>query len=54
MTCDLVELRNLVLEASLIVDSALSRHESRGLHFTRDYPTSDTSAPPGDTVLRPG
>jgi L-aspartate oxidase len=54
MTCDLVELRNLVLVASLIVDSALSRHESRGLHFTRDYPELDTSAPPSDTVLRPG
>jgi len=54
MTCDLVELRNLVLVASLIVDSALSRHESRGLHFTRDYPEPDTSAPPSDTVLRPG
>ncbi|MCE0523283.1 MAG: L-aspartate oxidase [Methylacidiphilales bacterium] len=54
MTCDLVELRNLVLVASLIVDSALSRHESRGLHFTRDYPLTDTSGPPSDTVLRPG
>ena len=54
MTCDLVELRNLVLVASLIVDSALSRHESRGLHFTRDYPKTDTSTPPSDTVLRPG
>ena len=52
MTCDLVELRNLVLVASLIVDSALSRHESRGLHFTRDYPTTDTTAPPSDTVLK--
>jgi len=54
MTCDLIELRNLVLVASLIVDSALSRHESRGLHFTLDFPETDTSAPPVDTVLRPG
>jgi L-aspartate oxidase len=54
MTCDLIELRNLVLVASLIVDSALTRHESRGLHFTLDYPHPDTSAPPADTVLRPG
>jgi len=54
MTCDLIELRNLVLVASLIVDSALSRHESRGLHFTLDYPKPDTSLPPSDTVLRPG
>jgi L-aspartate oxidase len=54
MTCDLIELRNLVLVASLIVDSALSRHESRGLHFTLDFPETDASAPPADTILRPG
>jgi len=54
MTCDLVELRNLVLVASLIVDCALSRHESRGLHFTLDYPELDQSHSPSDTVLRPG
>ncbi len=54
MTCDLIELRNLVLVASLIVDSALSRHESRGLHFTLDFPETDTSAPPSDSILRPG
>jgi L-aspartate oxidase len=53
MSCDLIELRNLVLVAELIVDSALSRHESRGLHFTLDFPHLDTSAPPSDTVLRP-
>jgi L-aspartate oxidase len=53
MTCDLIELRNLVLIASLIVDSALSRRESRGLHFTLDYPDLDPTAPPADTVLRP-
>jgi L-aspartate oxidase len=54
MTSDLIELRNLVLVATLIVDCALSRHESRGLHFTLDYPKTDDSAPPADTVLRPG
>ena len=54
MSCDLIELRNLVLVASLIVDSALSRRESRGLHFTLDHPHPDTSEPPNDTVLRPG
>jgi L-aspartate oxidase len=54
ITCDLIELRNLVLVASLIVDCALERHESRGLHFTRDYPELIADAAPTDTVLRPG
>jgi len=38
VTSDLLDLRNLVDTAALIVDSALARHESRGLHFTLDYP----------------
>lgn len=38
VTSDLLELRNLVDTADLIVCSALLRHESRGLHFSKDYP----------------
>jgi L-aspartate oxidase len=49
---EVLELRNLVETASLIVDCAVRRHESRGLHYTMDYPTLDESKPPQDTVLR--
>jgi L-aspartate oxidase len=48
---DLIELRNLVLTAHLIVTSAQRRKESRGLHFSRDYPGILPNA--RDTVLRP-
>ncbi|NUT16896.1 MAG: FAD-binding protein, partial [Cupriavidus sp.] len=51
VTTDLLELRNLVEVASLIVDSAYSRHESRGLHFSRDYPDALPKALP--TVMQP-
>jgi len=48
---DLIELRNLVLTAELIVRCAQARHESRGLHFSRDYP--ETLPEARDTVLNP-
>ncbi len=51
VSADLLELRNLVLTAELIVQSALSRHESRGLHFSKDYPKLLPEARP--TVLTP-
>jgi L-aspartate oxidase len=51
ITHDLLELRNLVDVASLIVNSALSRHESRGLHFSRDYPATLPKALP--SVMTP-
>ncbi|MEJ7776596.1 MAG: L-aspartate oxidase [Sphingomicrobium sp.] len=51
VTPDLIELRNLLEVADLIVRSALSRHESRGLHYTLDYPQMLPEAT--DTVLVP-
>ncbi|WP_374356978.1 L-aspartate oxidase [Chitinimonas sp.] len=47
---DLIELRNLVDAADLIVQSARSRHESRGLHYSLDYP--DTLAEARPTILQ--
>ena len=48
---DLLELRNLVQVADLIVMSALMRQESRGLHYSRDYPDTLPVAKP--TILTP-
>ncbi len=41
VNADILELRNLVAVAGLIVECALRRRESRGLHFTMDYPDMD-------------
>jgi L-aspartate oxidase len=51
VTNDLIELRNLVVTADLIVRCALRRKESRGLHFSRDFPEMLPTA--RDTILQP-
>ncbi|OYW16064.1 MAG: L-aspartate oxidase [Novosphingobium sp. 12-64-8] len=51
VTADLIELRNLLQTAELIVKSARARRESRGLHFNQDYPRTHPAA--RDTILVP-
>jgi L-aspartate oxidase len=50
---NLLELRNLVVVADLIVESAMRRKESRGLHYSLDYP-DQLETEPEDTVISPG
>ena len=51
ISSDMVELRNIALVSSLVVESASLRKESRGLHYNMDWPETDPSAGHG-TVLR--
>lgn len=49
---DLLELRNIATVAEIIIGSALQRPESRGLHYTLDFPNPDPSWAQRDTILR--
>ena len=52
ITADLIELRNLASVCEMIIDSALARHHSIGLHYNIDYPTLAPPAANKETILR--
>ena len=51
ITNNLIELRNIALVSALIIESALLRKESRGLHFNTEYPMTSDPATAKDTIL---
>uniref|UniRef100_Q3ARF4 L-aspartate oxidase n=1 Tax=Chlorobium chlorochromatii (strain CaD3) TaxID=340177 RepID=Q3ARF4_CHLCH len=52
VTTQILELRNIIKVASLVIEGALKRRESRGLHYTTDYPQKDNRHFLNDTLLR--
>ena len=52
ITRDTLELRNIALTARLIIDGAMKRKESRGLHYNLDYPRPDDTSEVQNTVLQ--
>ncbi|MBR5737995.1 MAG: L-aspartate oxidase, partial [Verrucomicrobia bacterium] len=51
VTKEILELRNIARVAWLIIESALARKESRGLHFTLDYPNTDPALSQQNTLI---